>query len=319
MERSSTAARIITALIGLVVAPIAMGFISTGGSALYRSLGMTLQPMDVRVFISGVLPVLFGMLLIAAVVWTARWSSAGLLTVGALAVLLLISAMFPAVILELYTTLRQVIPMEAMDGLVYGGPLLTFTVMGAIGVVAFRRRRSSVVPDPSRALISLIAAPVLLAIGGALSGGGAASVVQESFRYYDFTVQPLTIGALLLGAAATVAGVVIGGWSRWSLLLPGVVLIVLTLIVFAGPQAIYSALPMDVAMRYMPLFYMGIGLAAGAAMIASVVLPATGTGRPRFVAPVPGEMNAPYGGQLNPLNPYGGAAPPAAPPAPPQE
>lgn len=309
MPRSSIAARLITAVVGLIAAPIAVGLISQSGLAIYR---LITQYIYVGIPIGLLLPtlpvMLAGLVLLAVVAFTARWSSAGLLAVGVLGIIALIMQAAPPLLIEYYRAMHDVLPTTWLDGMYYGLPLAVFLTLGAMGLaVLLVRRAGGQTSQGGAAVAGMITAPVLLAIGGALLLWSISQIFETALIRYDFRPLPLAAIGLVFGAIATVAGIVATRWARWALLLPAAALVVLSIVVYVAPLVpiiFIMRLPSGIA----AFFYMGGGIAVAVAMIAFTIALgrlARPTSPIGFVPPAPGTVMPPYaGGPLSPGNPY---------------
>ncbi|MFF5625213.1 hypothetical protein ACFY5A_07575 [Microbacterium sp. NPDC012755] len=308
MRRSSMPARIITALFAVVVAPIGAGLLSAGGRAWYYTF-TAFGGFDTSRLLGPVLLQAVGILLLLAVVATGFWSSAGLLTVGILALASLVFAIFPSLLLSMY---QAPLPQEWVDGIVYGIPLALFLAFGAMGLVLLLARRSPARPRMAMNIVGLVAAPVLLTVGIGLLAFGISRGMLVALQQYRFDVSFDAIAAVLSGAVLVVAGVMTTRWSPFALLLPAVVLLVLTPLSLSpgsGFQDVLFTLSREMSRSVPPLLVMGAGVAAALAyaLFTAVLLRARAQNRI-----LPGTYVAPLGADGYPLN-YPAPGPAAAP------
>lgn len=145
MRASTWIARIITSVIALIVTPIALGMVATGGMQWRFAVMAGAYPgFEGPSLAVPVLQIAGGVLLLMAVVFTGIWSSAGLLTAGVLSLAPLVLASAPALMMGLYRLLNGAIPREWLDGLLMGIPLLLLPVLGGLGIALMMLRRHPV-------------------------------------------------------------------------------------------------------------------------------------------------------------------------------
>jgi hypothetical protein len=313
MRRSPLLARIISIVFAVIAAPAAIGLLSAGGRAWYFAF-TAYAGVDSGLLVGPLISQAVGIVLLLAVVATGFWTSAGLLTVGVLALVNLVLAVFPALLMPLY---RGPLPMEWMDGIAYGIPLALFTALGAMGLVLLLARRRPARPNLALTLVGIVASPLLLAAGGCVLGLGIARSLLVALQQLRLTVSPDGVALLLLGVILIAAGVLTTRWSPFALLLPAVALLVLTPLTLSAGGPVASALfdvSTELARGVAPLLVMGSGVASAVAylLFTGVLLwvrsraaaPAAGNGYP----PLPPEGVYPPAPGYPPADGY----PPAA-------
>lgn len=323
MQRSSTAARIITALIGVIVTPIAVGLISAGGFVWARFfLSYSAPTFDLTVLGPPLLLQLLGLILLAGVIATGIWSSAGLLAVGVLGIFAAIIAIAPTLLVELYRFLSPVLPLEWIDGIGYGIPLVLFPVVGGLGFAVALIRRRPQRPSAGAQIIGLIAAPIVLLIGGWLLVWALSFGQRRALINFDFTFDPVVAAAVIGGFVLVTAGALLVRWSPFALVLPALVLLVIS-VLFVIPQVygtLFRALPIEVSGIASTIFLLGGAVAVAVAyLVATFVLIRV---RSRGIAITPpdasGTYEAPvYGTPAYGVPPYGSAPYSPTPPTPP--
>ena len=274
MRQSRTVSRLITVAIAVVITPIAVGLLASGGTTWLMTyfqyggardgFGTLLMPTLLQAL---------GNLLLLAVVLTGIWSSAGLLAVGVLALVPLAFALFPALLLEAYRALGPVLPPEWIGGLTYGIPLVLFPALGAMGVVLANVRRHPERTATALSLVGLVAAPILLVAGIWLLSWGIARGQFTALQQMRFDFLPDAAAAVLVGVLLSAAGVLIARWSTFALVLPAVGLLVLSLLVLF-PDAVFSMLGrIPMIGRTMPqLLILGVGTAVALIYLAFTVV-----------------------------------------------
>lgn len=306
MNRSSTAARIITALIGLIVTPLALGLLSHAGSYANRMVMMAGGPSPgIEIMLEMAFGFIFGLLLLAAVVLTGRWSAAGLLAAGALGLITLVFAVVPFALLEFYSAASGILPRTWVDSTLYGLPLIILITLGAMGLSLVLMRH--VAMSGAMSIVALFAAPILLGIGGWVLTWGIGEGQMQSAMRFSSEIAPLPAVATIFGLLLMIAGVLTTIWSRWSLVLPAVVLLVLSTPVMLLPTnpELFRGFATQVIGFHLLSF---LALAGGVAVAVVQLTFPFAVGDParrriaRFTAPRPGEFVG---------NPY---ADPAAPP-----
>lgn len=324
MRSSSTLARVLTIVIAVIVTPVATGILVASGYSWlieYTSYGV---PDISRILVPALLQLL-AIALLVGVVLTGLWSSAGLVAVGALSVVPLVYAVFPALLLETYRLLSRVLPREWIDGLSYGIPLTVFPVLGMMGaVLAIVRRR----PEPTGAgwsVGALIGAPALLAVGAILLSWGIGRGQLVALQQFRFDFVPEAAAAVIGGLVFVLTGIGTTRWSSFALVLPALALLLVSLlfVVPATSHVLFSALPIEMSRAVSTLLLIGAGTA-----VAFLYLAFTGTllrvrAQSRRLSPAtqPQPSTAlPYPPAAAPhphVTPYPPAAPPYPPAAPP--
>ncbi|MGO2521099.1 MAG: hypothetical protein ACTH8F_13325 [Microbacterium sp.] len=314
MNRSSTTARIITALIGLIVTPIAVGMISGGGVTVYKIFSMHGSRPDFELMIMPMLTGLVGMILLAAVVATGRWSSAGLLVAGLFGIVTLVMAIAPGLLLEFFRIVPDFVPREWTEGLMYGLPVITYTVLGAMGLTLLVIRRRPARSTTGLAIAGFVAAPVLLALGGWLMISGSQEGQLQAVRTFSTMPNLIASLAVLGGAVLTIIG--IGGilWSRMALILPAAALLVMSafMVLSMATPGMMGFLPSRVWMMWLPHFLMGGAVAVAVAQLTFTVVIArlarstVGFVPPAAVAWVTPDARQPQDGPFPDASPYAG-------------
>lgn len=316
MQRSTTTARIITALIGVVVTPIALGLISAGGLRVYQFFSMSgYAEVDLGEFVGPVALQLVGLILLIAVVATGLWSSAGLIAAGALGLVALLFAIAPGLLLELYGIVPGFIPREWFDGIFYGLPLAVYAVLGAMGLTLMMIRRSTHGAGGGLAVGGLFAAPVLLAIGGWLLVWGSSEGQMRAVVTFDASINPLAALAVIVGVVFTLAGIGVSRWSPWALVIPAAALLLIALLFFVSMSVpdFRGLIPFDLLRIGVPFVLVGGATAVAVAQLAfTTVLVIIGRRARRIAASIPA---AEYGSY--PVAQHPPAPPAAYPPAPP--
>lgn len=305
MRRSSVPARLITIVIALVLAPIGVGLLTTGGRAWVLSFFRYARTdIDLGQIGGPLLLQVSGILLLIVVVLTGIWSSAGLLAVGALALIPLVFAVFPAALMGV-TRMVQ-LPLEVIDTFIYGVPLLVFAVLGTMGlVIALVRRR----PEPKGAAlgaVGIVLVPILLAGGAWLLAWGLGRGTLMSFQRFEFDLQPDAAAAVVVGIALIVAGVGVTRWSPWALVLPAFALLVLSvLIVLPGDlMSVFFGLPRELSTLLPTLLLLGAGTASALMYLAftAVLLRVRTQARLAPITPAAGPTDG-YPPQQDPIYP----------------
>lgn len=334
MRRSTMPARLVTVIIAVIITPLAAGLIATGGNTWistvfrYASSRVDLGELAVPILIQ-----LAGMLLLVVVVLTGIWSSAGLIAVGVLALVPLLIALFPPLMLHAYRLTAGVVPREWIDGLSYGLPMMLFPVLGAMGLVLAIVRRRPASTGTALAIVGFIAAPVLLLGGSLLLAWGLGSGYVAALQQNRLEFLPGPAAAVLIGGLLVIAGVFVTRWSSFSLLLPALALLATGAFALV-PGAFFrllSALPMELNRTLSTLVVLGGGTAAALVYIAFTIVlvrvrkraagspsdPASNMPPAAYAAPYPPAAYPPaaYPPAAAPPAPYPPtAAPPAAPP-----
>lgn len=316
MQRSTTTARIITALIGAIVTPIALGLISGGGIRVYQFFSMSgYAKVDLGVYVAPVALQLIGLVLLIAVVATGLWSSAGLIAAGALGLVALLFAIAPGLLLELYGIVPAFIPREWFDGIFYGLPLAVYAVLGAMGLTLVMIRRTTHGAGGGLAAGGLFAAPVLLAIGGWLLVWGIAEGQMRAVATFDTSINPLAALAVIVGVVFTLAGIGVSRWSPWALVIPALVLLVISLlfVISMSVPELRSLIPFELLRVAMPFVVTGGAVTVAVAQLAFTTVRVIAGRRARhFSASVAAAEQGAY-----PVAQYPPAPPAVYPPTPP--
>lgn len=269
MRPSTAPARIIAALIGLIVTPVALGLLSSGGLAWYQAF-TRYAGFDGTLLIGPTALQAAGIALLIVVVLTGLWSSAGLLAAGAVTVFPLVFALFPSVTVWAY---QLPVPREWIDGAYYGLPAALLPVLGGMGLALwFARHR----PSRSAALnvVGLFATPVLLLAGAWLTTLSIARLLT-SMQRFELSPAPDAFGLLIGGIVLIVAGLFFTRWSPFALLLPAIFLIIITPLLVAPGSALFDVLypiDRDAALGLIGVVAMGTGVAAAILYIAFTVV-----------------------------------------------
>lgn len=273
MRRSPVPARVITAVIALVLAPVGAVLLATGGRTWLMTAFQYGRPgIDLAVLGGPILLQVVGILLLVAVVLTGIWSSAGLIAVGVLSLAPLVFALVPSTLMGVQRALQ--IPIEVLDGVIYGVPLALFPVLGAMGLVlALVRRR----PEPTASALAIVGgilSPILLLAGACLLAWGIGRGVLVAYQRFQFEVQPDASAAVLVGVALVVAGVATTRWSTWALVLPAVVLLVVSFLMVLpdGLLSLARGLPRDLLTTMPSLLLLGVGTASALLYLAFTVV-----------------------------------------------
>lgn len=263
MNRSPALARTITVIIAVVLAPLGVGLLIAGGRVWmltvfqYGRGGYDIGDIAGPTALQGL-----GILLLIGVVATGLWSSAGLIAAGVVGLLPVVLALFPAALMGIQRVVR--VPLEMLDGIIYGAPLALLPALGAMGLaLAMARRR----PEPTGAgpaIAGGILSPVLLATGAALLVWGVGTGMLRAYQRFEMDVQPVAAAAVLGGVLLVVAGIGATRWSPLALLVPAVALLVLNGLVLL-PDVLFpalAALPREVSYATPALLLFGTGTAA---------------------------------------------------------
>lgn len=261
MRSSTVPARIITALIGVVVTPIALGLLSTGGWGWYAAVG-SFDGFDLSAVAGPTALQAIAIALLVGLVLTGLWSAAGLLTAGILSIVPIAFSLFPSLLMSIYQ-LRLPLPREWIDGLAYGVPLAILPALGGMGLALWSARHR---PARSGTLhaIGFVASPLLLLGGGWMLALSAARAFQALQRF-QLGVSVDAAAYAIGGAVLIVAGLFFTKWSPFALLLPALALIVITPLMIMRASAFFGfvfALDRDTATGLTVLVTMGAAVAA---------------------------------------------------------
>ncbi|MFJ4173011.1 hypothetical protein [Microbacterium sp. NPDC089696] len=262
MRRSTLPARIITTVLALVLTPIALVLLSVGGQSVSQVFFEYGYRQDLSAVIGPMLVQTLGVVLLAVVVLSGVWSSAGLVAVGAFSVVALALSAFPLALSWLY----RFVPSPWIDGAVYGVPLAVLPVLGAMGLVLTRVRRDPRPRGAGLGALGIVLAPLLLAGGALLLSWGAANGTLLALQRFQFDLQPLAVLATLGGLLLILAGVGVTHWSPFALVLPALVLLVGSIALALAPTAVFpilTSLPRGVNVVAPTLMLYGASAAAG--------------------------------------------------------
>lgn len=316
MRSSSTLARVLTVVIAVLVTPIATGVLSAGGYPWLIEFSSYGVPGISRLILPALLQLL-AIALLVGVVLTGLWSSAGLIAVGALSVVPLVYALFPALLLETYRLLARVLPREWIDGLSFGIPLAVFPVLGMMGVVLAIVRRRPESTGAGWSVAGLIGAPALLAVGAILLSWGIGRGQLIALQQFRFDFAPDAAAAVIGGLVFVLASIGATRWSSFALVLPALALLLVSLlfVVPATSHVLFSALPIEMSRAASTLLLIGAGTAVAFLYLAftAVLLRVRAQSRRWSPATQPDASAA----QPYPPAPHVTPYPPAAPPYPP--
>lgn len=272
--------RILSVVAAVVGSLIAMPLLWIGGW-YQQQMQFQFQPAGPFASIPALLAVLAGVLVLGAVAFTVRWSSLGVIVVGAIHVLgALLGFLLPfqpfggggfSPIWDLFFALGS-ISRELSDGaLVFTirgvGALVGFALLGAgIGAAGIRVRLQPSTATLARVLSATVGALLLLlTVLAALSIGGTV------YRAYFQVLSPDVVSALLLIVLAAISGLVMFSvrWSGLGAVIAGAVLVVLGLIAALAPLGQSSLLPPDAIVTFSSLGVAGWLAAVGATLIGS--------------------------------------------------
>lgn len=263
MNRSPAFARTITAIIAVVLAPLGVGLLTAGGRVwMFTVFQYGRSGYDFGDVAGPTALQALGILLLIGVVATGLWSSAGLIAAGVVGLLPVIFAIFPAALMSIQRIVR--VPLEMLDGIIYGAPLVVLPALGAMGLTLAMVRRRPQPTGAGLAVVGGILSPVLLAIGAGLLVWGIGSGMLFAYQRFEMDVQPVAAAAVLGGVALVVAGIGATRWSPLALLVPAVALLVLNGLVLL-PDVLFPALaglPREVSYAAPALLMFGTGTAA---------------------------------------------------------
>lgn len=297
---SGLLARILTAVYALVVTPIATGLLAYGGTTLVNyamsrgylgaSLGELLAgPAGVRVIVG----VGLGVLLLATIVATGIFSSAGLLATGAVGLVSVLIAAVPALALQIYTLLPPMIPFELLDGISYGLTLVLHPLIGGLGLALVIARRHPA-PHLVASLLGLLLVPAGLLISALMLFHGHASGVRVAVMTFSTEIHVLNVALVVLGALLLFATMAATRWSPYALVIPAIVLLLVSVGVFLFtieliPPMVWTSPSGQAAMSFL---FVGGGFAAAVVMLVHTGVLATvrtlSRRRLRTAAGVPG-------------------------------
>lgn len=231
---SRVLARLLTVAYALVVTPIATGLLAYGGSRWVQYVMANWSTISLGDFLSTpaaapiVLGLVVGLLLLLSVVATGFASAAGLLAVGAMSLVSIVLAAVPPLLFEVYGALPSMDLVAVADGFVFGLPLILHVLIGGLGLaLALARRR----PEPRLALsmagIPLV--PIALLAGMALALAGLARGSGTAIMTLQPTLAPLATILVVVGSLLTALAAAATGWSPYSLVIPALLLVAVSL------------------------------------------------------------------------------------------
>lgn len=278
MRTSTMTARVITAIIALVMTPIALGLIATGGVQwMHLYIRLATQTLTPQLLISlGALGA--GLVLLVAVVLTGLWSSAGLITAGILSIFPLVTAIFPGLTSGLHSTFHRVLPREWLDGLSFGLPLVILPALGGLGIALMQMRRHPRHAPIWARVVGLVGIPIALLAGGwATQYGLAVSYRELLFNADSATVTPIGALAVLVGTAIVVAAAIAVRWSPYALFLPAAALLMLSMMATAPGSTMWmrQALGGEVWRTLQTLLMVGGGVAVALIFITFTIVAAS--------------------------------------------
>lgn len=289
---SGTVARVLTILYALVITPIATGLLAYGGSSwrqvlmAYGNVGDVLtraleSPMGMRIIVG----VGLGLLLLATVVATGIASSAGLLAAGALGLVSVAISAVPSLVFPLYEHRPSALPLEVLDGFVYGLPLVLHVLIGGLGLALMMARRRPGAPL-AVSLLGLLLIPVLLLLAAVLLSRGLGIGMLTAVRILSAQEPLTTLLLIVLGSILLVGAAAASRWSPYALIAPAIALVLATLVVAAPtlvplPPSIWSS-PSGQAM--ISFLIPGGGFAAAVVLLVHTVVLAIVRSRARTQA-----------------------------------
>ncbi|MGN8026706.1 hypothetical protein [Microbacterium sp. 22242] len=334
MRAPGTVVRIVCAFTGVVVAPIAVGLISSGGGAWaiaqmqfsYRRTGLPLDRL-----IGPTLLILLGLLLLAGVVLTGLFSATGLIAAGVVGILPALGTLAPGAALGVFTS--RLVPIPVIEPLAHGLPAAILPLLGFMGLTLVTVRLRPPRESAATALLGAVTALLALALGGVLLMWGVQLGISRAFTNFDTRFHPLPAALVLLALVLIGVGVGASRWSWFALVLPAMVLLVLSLINVLS-FALYAAGPRDIAQPTGTFLILGGGVAVAVAELAFTAVLLVLRARTRRIGPttaagpglaanaVPGAHPAGMGYPAAPpqtglTGAQPSAPPPPAPPAPP--
>lgn len=268
-------ARIGVHIIAALIAVIA-GF---GGLALSATGGMRIWDAYMRFDLGservteGLLLQALGAVLLLVAVLTGRWSPVGLVLLGLTALGALVLSAFPTALLSVTPQLPA--PFTAgYQAIVVGAPQVIGGVIGAIGIVLLTRLRAHAPTGSHRTgsvvghIVGILVAPLLFLGGLLLLLRGLDSAGKSHLALMGVATDPFWMLALCSGFVLIVAAVLCAHWSPFSLLLPALATMALTLLVFL-PELI---LPLTTHLPTALPFFVFAGLLTASALGAGTVV-----------------------------------------------
>lgn len=262
---------IIAALIALIAGWGGLALSAAGGIRIWEAY-MRFDLGDERVT-EGLLLQALGAVLLLVAVLTGRWSPFGLVLLGLTALGALVLSAFPAALLSVAPQLPASVT-AGYQAVLVGAPQVIGGVVGAIGVVLLTRLRTHAATGPRRAgsaaghIVGILVAPLLFLGGLLLLLRGLNSAGEPQLALLGMATDPFWMLALFSGFALIVAAVLCARWSPFSLLLPALATLALTLLVFL-PELI---LPFTAHLPTALPFFVFAGLPTASALVAGTAV-----------------------------------------------
>lgn len=270
MRASTWGARLLTAPLGVIGAIVGLGLLSSGGlrwQFAVQAMSSGFDTGDGGILVPA-LQIGGGILLLALVVFSGVWSSAGLLAAGALTIVPLLLTFVPEVTMTVYRIFGEMVPREWMDGLLMGTPLMVLPVFGGLGLALMGlRRHPEPAPTPLR-IGGLFAVPLLLFAGGwaLVWGNGVAST--RLVQLFNFNPDPMALLAIIGGIVIVVIALGMLRWSPYAVLVPSLALIIGVIVSAVAPLVLYeSLLPLNQVLAGQVMQLMATGIALAVAVI----------------------------------------------------
>jgi hypothetical protein len=240
----SVAARVISALIGLILTAPALLLVMAGGSRAYSE---TLQRANTQPVPGAILMLAAGLVLVLVVVLTGLFSSlgpfiAGLVATG-LGIAFLVNPMLIGTVADPLPPLGvspvTLLVFWCQSGLLLAtGVVLLATALGRL--IAARTGRSA--RGGARVIVSLVVAIVATPLGLALVAVGSSGLLRASSTAPEATTsEPGTLGLLLAGAAVLGGVALTTGWSSVGAGVAGVLALLVGLLAVV-PSAVTGIL-----------------------------------------------------------------------------
>ncbi|GAA1736154.1 hypothetical protein [Brachybacterium phenoliresistens] len=242
MNGSRILPRILTALIGLVLAPLSLALLADGSRTWNQYVQTTFyrlgrvpdltEPMVLR----GLGLILIGILLLVILTLTGVWSSAGLLVTAVYALPAVATAAVPA-LMEAFWSRSPILPTLVLDAIGFGLPVALLPITAAMGGALALARRRPAAPAIT-ALLGMIAVPAMLLLGALALVWGYSRGVYQALMTFDFRLDVVAAVCILVGAVLIVLGILVTRWSPYSLVLPGLAVPALSAVVLLPDPAI---------------------------------------------------------------------------------
>ncbi len=231
---SDAAARVLTALIALVLVPLSsLAFIGgiMGLFSLWNQVMQRGMPLDQLVLgsqeITGLALTAVGIILLVVVMLTGISSSAGLLVTGLFVLVDLVCLVAPGALLGVVQQVPGSYGLSLMQWTMYGFPaLLHLTLLGAGIALVIARRRPD--PGPAFSVLGIVVVPLLFLVGVALLLLGSHEGVTRAAITFQTQVPPAAVLFALVGTALMLLGMAATRWSPWAGVLPALLLLALT-------------------------------------------------------------------------------------------